>query len=181
MDVGNRATLYRALRDTGVLPSEQEIAVKKLSQSSGQGIQEFKNKVILIAKHQQWTLVSSWGFCIQGEERMLSQRNVETVHVSVKSDVFCFGVLLFEIGPYHPDHDLNLLGHVSVEAMELRESVGTNGQTNGGIAFFELSDKMYQSRPFVRVLGQTCCLFCSCWLTRIQWFRNLKNLFLLVN
>lgn len=40
---------------------------------------------------------------------------------SVKSDVFSFGVLVLEIasgkknrGFYHPDHDLNLLGHVSL-------------------------------------------------------------------
>ena len=39
---------------------------------------------------------------------------------SVKSDVFSFGVLVLEIvsgeknrGFCHPDHDLNLLGHVS--------------------------------------------------------------------
>lgn len=39
---------------------------------------------------------------------------------SVKSDVFSFGVILLEIvsgkknwGFYHPDHDFNLLGHVS--------------------------------------------------------------------
>lgn len=42
-------------------------------------------------------------------------------HFSVKSDVFSFGVLVIEIisgkknwGFYHPDHDLNLIGHVSV-------------------------------------------------------------------
>ena len=39
---------------------------------------------------------------------------------STKSDVFSFGVLVLEIvsgkrnrGFYHPDHDLNLVGHVS--------------------------------------------------------------------
>lgn len=39
---------------------------------------------------------------------------------SVKSDVFSFGVILLEIingkknwGFYHPDHDFNLVGHVS--------------------------------------------------------------------
>ena len=41
-------------------------------------------------------------------------------HFSVKSDVFSFGVMILEIvsgkknrGFEHPDHDLNLLGHVS--------------------------------------------------------------------
>lgn len=41
---------------------------------------------------------------------------------SLKSDVFSFGVLVLEIvsgkknrGFYHPDHDYNLLGHVSSE------------------------------------------------------------------
>ena len=40
---------------------------------------------------------------------------------SLKSDVFSFGVLVLEIvsgkknrGFYHPDHDFNLLGHVSL-------------------------------------------------------------------
>ena len=40
---------------------------------------------------------------------------------SVKSDIFSFGVLVLEIvsgkknrGFYHPDHDFNLLGHVSL-------------------------------------------------------------------
>ena len=40
---------------------------------------------------------------------------------STKSDVFSFGVLVLEIisgkrnrGFSHPDHDLNLLGHVSI-------------------------------------------------------------------
>jgi len=42
-------------------------------------------------------------------------------HFSFKSDVYSFGVLLLELlsgkknkGFFHPDHKLNLLGHVSV-------------------------------------------------------------------
>lgn len=41
---------------------------------------------------------------------------------SVKSDVFSFGILVLEIvsgkknkGFYHPNHDLNLIGHVSTK------------------------------------------------------------------
>uniref|UniRef100_A0A803LL33 non-specific serine/threonine protein kinase n=1 Tax=Chenopodium quinoa TaxID=63459 RepID=A0A803LL33_CHEQI len=63
---GGFGTVYKGKFEDG-----QEIAVKRLSKASGQGLEEFMTEVLVISKLQHRNLVKLLGCCVEGEEKML--------------------------------------------------------------------------------------------------------------
>ncbi|KAK6155006.1 hypothetical protein DH2020_009254 [Rehmannia glutinosa] len=94
----------------GVLPTGQVVAAKRLSPSSSQGLEEFKNEILLLPKLQHCNIIKLLGYCIHRDEKLLvyefmENRSLDTFifeyaldgKLSVKTDVYSFGTIVLEI------------------------------------------------------------------------------------
>ncbi|KAL6567468.1 hypothetical protein OROGR_001136 [Orobanche gracilis] len=74
---GGFGSVYKVKVSNGVVVEGQEIAVKRLSKSSVQGIDEFMNEVKLVARLQHRNLVRLLGCCIELDEKVLIYEYME--------------------------------------------------------------------------------------------------------
>lgn len=77
----------------GDLPDGQEIAAKRLAQTSRQGIEELKTELLLVAKLNHNNLVRLIGVCLEENEKILAYEYMPNRSL----DTILFGIFLSSV------------------------------------------------------------------------------------
>ncbi|KAF8085881.1 hypothetical protein N665_0643s0010 [Sinapis alba] len=110
----------------GILPNGTEIAVKRLSKTSGQGAQEFTTEAVLVAKLQHRNLVRLLGFCLEPEEKLLVYEFVP--NKSLDYQLFASNILLdADMNPKITDFGMARIIGVGQTLENTSRIVGTYG------------------------------------------------------
>ncbi|XP_027925796.1 cysteine-rich receptor-like protein kinase 7 isoform X2 [Vigna unguiculata] len=99
----------------GILYDGRSIAVKRLSRNSKQGIEEFKNEVLLIAKLQHRNLVAFIGFYLDEQEKILIYEYVPNKSL----DYFLFDTKQEKVLSWSERH--NIIGGIARGILYLHE------------------------------------------------------------
>ncbi|KAK2632389.1 hypothetical protein EUGRSUZ_L01618 [Eucalyptus grandis] len=133
----------------GMLNDGKEIAVKRLSTSSGQGTDEFKNEIVLISKLQHRNLVRLMGCCVEGEEKILVYE-----YLSNKSlDSFLFGIASGLLYLHHDSYLRVIHRDLKASNILLDEKMNPKISDFGLARIFEGTQVLLNTHKVVGTLG----------------------------
>ncbi|THG08313.1 hypothetical protein TEA_019977 [Camellia sinensis var. sinensis] len=156
----------------GILEGGQEIAVKRLSKNSSQGLDEFKNEVICIAKLQHRNLVKLLGCCIQGEEMIDLKASNILIDIDMNPKISDFGIAR-SFGGNETEANTNRVigtyGYMSPEyAMDGLFSVKSD-VFSFGVLVLEIAWRLYEEGKSLELIDEA--LWDSCY--QIEMLRSI--------
>ncbi|KAG5413728.1 hypothetical protein IGI04_001295 [Brassica rapa subsp. trilocularis] len=128
----------------GTFPSGVQVAVKRLSKTSGQGEREFENEVVVVAKLQHRNLVRLLGFCLEGEEKIIAgiARGILYLHQDsrltiIHRDLKAGNILLdADMNPKVADFGMARIFGIDQTEANTRRVVGTYGYMSPEYAMY---------------------------------------------